>query len=371
MAKLKILFFLLLNFSFFTGQEKSSKEYADIKNKYFTSAIYLENYLPKNADRNGNIDYTDFVQKALNQNSKLIFPNFPILISDKGINLKSNQNILFQPNSKLILKSSNKPAYKMLSMVNVSNIKIYFLNIEGDKYRHLSDKGEWGNGVSIKSSSNIMLYKPLISKCWGDGIYIGQETAVPQNITVNGGFINDNRRNGISVISGINITLENITISNTKGHNPQSGIDIEPNNGKNRLTNIVLNNIITKNNAVHGIIISTGNLNGSTQPISIAVNNHKDYNSAIALGLSVTRNNLNYIQPLNGKITISNSNYTLPGTAFIRNYKGKKSNINLSLQNMNFKRSEGAGASARSSSAPALLDRFLSDFKQSLNSDVK
>jgi len=370
MDKLKIIFLLLLNFSFFAGQQINSKEYVDIKNKFFTNAVNLENYLPKNIDKTGNTDYTDFVQKALNQNSKLIFPNYPILVSDQGVSLKSNQNILFQPNSKLILKSSNKAAYKILSLVNISNVNIYFLNIEGDKYSHLSSVGEWGNGVSIKSSSNIMLYKPMISKCWGDGIYIGQETAVPQNITIDGGLINDNRRNGISVISGIDITLKNITISNTKGHNPQSGIDIEPNSSKNRLTNIVLNNITTKNNAVHGIIISTGNLNGSTQPISININNHKDYNSAIALGLGVTRNNINYIQPLNGKITISNSTYTLPGTAFIRNYKGKKSNINLSLENMNFNRSNVAKTSAKSYSASP-LNQFLSDFKLNVSSDVK
>ncbi|MDR6157744.1 hypothetical protein QF023_001260 [Chryseobacterium sp. SLBN-27] len=368
MDKLKIIFLLLLNFSFFFGQEFNAKEYTTIKSKYFSDAVYIEKYLPKNFDKSGNTDYTDFIQDALSKNLKLVFPNYPMLISDRGINLKSNQDILFQPNSKLILKSSNKPAYKIVSILNASNVNIYFLNIEGDKYKHLSKDGEWGNGLSIKSSSNIMLYKPMVSKCWGDGIYIGQDTTIPQNITINGGFINDNRRNGISVISGTDITLKNITISNTKGHNPQSGIDIEPNTNKNQLNNIVLDNITTKNNAVHGIIISTGNLNDSSKPISITVNNHRDYNSAIALGLSITRNNLNYLQPINGKITINNSNYTLPGTAFIRNYKGKKSNVNLLLQNMTFNRSSVSKTEAKSSST---VSQFLSDFKLNINSDVK
>ncbi len=369
MKRLQIIL-LIFHVSIFFGQQVNSVEFTNIKNKHFSNAAYAETYLPRNFDKSGNTDYTDFIQKAVNENTKIIFPNYPVLISDQGISLKSNQYILFQPNSKLILKGSKKGGYEMIKINNIANVKAYFLNIEGDKYIHLSNQGEWGHGVSIKSSSNIMLYKPMISKCWGDGIYIGQETAVPQNITIDGGLINDNRRNGISVISGIDITLKNITISNTKGHNPQSGIDIEPNSSKNRLTNIVLNNITTKNNAVHGIIISTGNLNGSTQPISININNHKDYNSAIALGLGVTRNNINYIQPLNGNITISNSTYTLPGTAFIRNYKGKKSNINLSLQNMNFNRSNVTKTSAKSYSASP-LNQFLSDFKLNVSSDVK
>lgn len=370
MKRLQIIL-LLFYINIFFGQQVNIAEFASIKSKYFSNEIYAETYFPKNVDKSGNTDYTDLLQKAVDENTKIIFPNYPVLISDKGINFRSNQYILFQPNSKLIFKSSSKGGYEIIKMNNINNVKAYFVNIEGDKYHHLSSEGEWGHGVSIKSSSNIMLYKPMISKCWGDGIYIGQETSVPQNITVNGGLINDNRRNGISVISGIDITLKNITISNTKGHNPQSGIDIEPNNGKNRLTNIVLNNITTKNNAVHGIIISTGNLNGSTQPISITINNHHDYNSAIALGLGVTRNNLNYIQPLSGKIIISNSNYTFPGKAFIRNYKGKKSNIDLSFQNMNFKRSNAAGTSAKLSAVSLPLNQFLSDFKQNLDSDVK
>jgi hypothetical protein len=367
MKKLHIILLLFqLNICF--GQQINNKEFTDIKSKYFSNAVYIESYLPKNVDKSGNTDYTDLVQKAVNENSKVIFPNYPILVSDKGINLISNQYVLFQPNTQLILKSSDKAEYKVININGVTNIKAYFLNIVGDKYKHLSGAGEWGQGVSIKSSSNIILYKPMISKCWGDGIYIGQDTSVPQNITVNGGLINDNRRNGISIISGNNVTIKNVTISNTSGHNPQSGIDIEPNTVKNEITNVVLDSITTKNNAMHGIIISTGNLNGNIKPISITINNHRDFNSAIALGLSVTRNNLNYIQPLNGKIVITNSDYNVPGKAFIRNYQGKKSNIILSLKNMNFKRSNAARSAANSAGS---VSQFMSDFTNNKNSDVR
>jgi hypothetical protein len=368
MKKLLMIFLLILQVSLCLGQQVTGKEFINIKTKYFSNAVYADIYLPKNADKTGNTDYTDFLQKAVNENTKIIFPNFPVLVSDKGINLLSNQNILFQPKSKLILKSNDKAEYKVLNIKNIRNVKAYFLNIVGDKYTHFSDLGEWGHGISIMSSSNIMLYKPRVSRCWGDGIYIGQDTTVPQNIIVNGGFINDNRRNGISIISGINVTIKNITVSNTKGHNPQSGIDIEPNTDKNEITNVILSNITTKNNAVHGIVISTGNLNGSTKPISITLNNHHDFNSAIALGLGITRDNLNYIQPLKGKITINNLNYTLPGTAFIRNYQGKKNDVILSLKNMNFKRSNTSKAQVASALS---INQFLSDYHESKNSDLK
>ncbi|MGK6340741.1 hypothetical protein ACMGDK_00780 [Chryseobacterium sp. DT-3] len=365
MDKLTIIFFTVFQFFFCFSQNTNTKEYASIKDQYFKDAFNIESSLPKNLDRKGGTDYTDLIQKALDENTKLIFPNFPVLISDKGINLRSNQNILFQPNSKIILKSSSKPAYKAISINNVTNVNIFFLNIEGDKYTHRSKEGEWGNGVSIKSSSNIHLFKPMISKFWGDGIYIGQETTAPKDISVSGGIINDNRRNGISIISGINISIKNTTISNTSGHNPQSGIDIEPNSGNNEITNVILDNIITKNNAVHGIVISTGNLNGSSKPISIKINNHSDISSGIALGLSITRNKLNYAQPIKGKIVISNSNYTSPNKVFIRNYEGKKSNVSLTLEDMKFNKSTTSRMSTTN------LNQFLSDYNNNKSSDVK
>jgi hypothetical protein len=365
MNKLKIIFFMVFQFFVCFGQKANTKEYIDIKNQYFKDAVTIESYLPKNADKNGGTDYTDLFQKALDENTRLIMPNYPVLISDKGLNVRSNQYILFQPDSKIILKSSNKPIYRLININNVTNVTIFFLNIEGDKYTHQSKEGEWGHGVSIKSSSNIKLFKPMVSKFWGDGIYIGQETAVPKDITINGGILNDNRRNGISIISGINILVKNVTISNTGGHNPQSGIDIEPNVSSNEITNVVLNNITTKNNAMHGIIISTGNLNGSSKPISIKINNHHDRNSGIALGLSITRSKLDYKQLLKGKIVISKSDYTLPNHSFIRNYEGKKNNVSLLLEDMKFNKSTASKTSTIST------NQFLSDYTNNKNSDIK
>jgi len=365
MNKLAIIFFIVFQFFFCFGQNGNTKEYTDIKNQYFKDAVNVENYLPKNRDKTGSTDYTDLFQKAIDENVKLIFPNYPVLISDKGLNLRSNQYILFQPNSKLILKSSNKPIYKLINISNIMNVNIFFINIEGDKYTHQSSEGEWGSGVSIKSSSNIRLFKPSISKFWGDGIYIGQDTTVPKDISINGGIINDNRRNGISIISGINILIKNITISNTSGHNPQSGIDIEPNTSKNEITNVILDNITTKNNAIHGIVISTGNMNNTVKPISIKINNHHDINSGIALGLSITRSKLDYKQLLTGKIIITNSNYTSPNNAFIRNYEGKKSNVNLTFKDMKFNKSTTLKMSKNN------LNQFLSDYNNNKNSDIK
>src|SRR5690242_19873414 len=76
------------------------------------------------------------------------------------------------------------------------------------------------------------------------------------NIFIDGAWIDNNRRNGISVIDGNNIKISNSVISNTNGTLPMSGIDIEPNNGFGELKNINIENVTTFNNSKFGILIS-------------------------------------------------------------------------------------------------------------------
>src|SRR5690606_19325967 len=42
--------------------------------------IKIENFLPKNYVKDGTVDYTNYLQKVLNENKNVVFPNFPIRI---------------------------------------------------------------------------------------------------------------------------------------------------------------------------------------------------------------------------------------------------------------------------------------------------
>ncbi|MFU0502950.1 right-handed parallel beta-helix repeat-containing protein, partial [Acinetobacter baumannii] len=98
----------------------------------------------------------------------------------------------------------------------------------GDKYSHLNKYGEWGMGIDIRDSQNIRISNMKISKMWGDAIYLGNNNNFSNSdIVLSNIIMNDNRRQGVSVITAKNLNANNLTIKNTSGTGPASGIAIE------------------------------------------------------------------------------------------------------------------------------------------------
>lgn len=278
------------------------------KDKEYKSVV---NYLPKKYVTDGSVDYTIYIQKAIDENTNLIFPNFPIMINDNGLNLKSNTNIYFQEKSSVVMKPSSKTKFSIFYLKNVNNINIYNPTLIGDRTTHLETKGEWGMGISIYGSTNINIYNVNIKDTWGDGIYINaQKEKQSNNVLVKNGQIDNARRNGISIISGKNITIDNLLVSNTNGTKPASGIDIEPNHPTNILDNITLKDIKTFNNQNEGILLvltRIGNPNFNKK-VTINITNHIDEGSnyAMRFGSGFRKND----KPLTGEIKIENSKWS-------------------------------------------------------------
>lgn len=307
--------------------------YFEIKDKYYKRAIDITCYLPKGYSVSGDIDYTSYLQKAYNENKVIIMPDFPIKINYKGLMLKNNHKILFQPNSKLIIEPNNQASYQALWIEGKENINVYFPKIEGDKFNHLNILGEWGMGIKIYKSQNVSIHGGIISQCWGDGLYIGGNSS---NINISNLHVDNNRRNGISIISGSNIYITNTVISNTKGTLPECGIDIEPNSSSEVLNNIVINNVITYNNNGDGINIVLDNLVSEQQKhLNIRISNHKDYFSRKGIGIFTDRGyNLKIKKPLRGEISIQNCEYYFNKTFGMKSYKSRSNEINLNLMNI-------------------------------------
>ncbi|EFK35846.1 Pectate lyase superfamily protein [Chryseobacterium gleum] len=217
----------------------------------------IETVLPKGYVKDGSVDYTAYIQKAIDGNSKVMMPDFPLMTS--GIFAQSNSQIYFQKNSSLILKPTADVRYQIISLHAVENVKIYNPTLIGDRDRHLGSKGEWGFGIDIRGSRNIEIYNANISDCWGDGIVlvktmrnmrsgVAKENIFPtENINIIGGFINNVRRNGITIAGGKDIIIKNLLIANINGTNPMAGIDIEPDDSSNILENINIENVKINN----------------------------------------------------------------------------------------------------------------------------
>lgn len=113
----------------------------------------------------------------------------------------------------------------------------------GDKKKHTGTEGDWGHGINILKSNNVTIEGLNVKSCWGDCIYVGNESS---NIIIDNCSLNDGRRQGISVTSADGVVINGCKITNVFGTAPQHGIDIEPNKGESvnnvRIENIAINN---------------------------------------------------------------------------------------------------------------------------------
>ncbi|MEJ2905688.1 right-handed parallel beta-helix repeat-containing protein [Pedobacter panaciterrae] len=299
---------------FYTRKSVPS-EYVSVSNELKKQAFDMTKVLPAGYVQNGGADYTQFLQTAIDKQSIVLMPAFPVLINENGLKLRDNSILIFQRNSRILVKPNKRKDYVIISIIDVANVKVYYPNIVGDRNKHLSKIGEWGMGISIRGSKNISIIGGQINNCWGDGIYVGNDNGVTSEaVSISYTRISNNRRNGISITSGRNITLDNLYVSNTNGTAPQSGIDIEPNNPSDIIENIKVNGIVTENNAGDGISVILSGLvpknmtrSGIKKDVQITIADHIDVKSKSGMRINGRLKNPNSNNMiLNGSINVIN-----------------------------------------------------------------
>ena len=233
------------------------------------------------ATGNDQLDDTKAVQSAIDYgatNGKTIdFPSGNYYINpDIGLSLRNNSSLYFENGAKLISEASSNSTYFIVKIWGVTNVKMFGNpTIVGDRNIHTGTGGESGMGIGIANASSIDIENANISNCWGDGIYIGDNGLsqhYDKDVAIKNAVLDNNRRQGISVISAINLAIDNPKITNTNGTAPAAGIDFEPNYGYQYLQNITVTNPYIQGNDGHGIQFSIG-LGPFQSPVSINVIN--------------------------------------------------------------------------------------------------
>jgi len=201
-----------------------------------------------------------------------------------SINMKSGVSLALVKDANLLAKTNSSTNYAIVSIVGVSDVSITGGQIVGERYNHTGTTGEWGMGIDIEDSTNITITDVRISDCWGDGIYIGTRgSGYSKNVTIARVNLNNNRRQGISIITVDGLSFKDSTASNTHGTMPQSGMDIEPNFPTEVLKNILIENFHTENNAGYGLECWLGDDEKRVPKSNVAnivIKNHTDTNSA-------------------------------------------------------------------------------------------
>jgi hypothetical protein len=218
------------------------------------------------ATGNGVTDDTASIQSAINYINSLgggnvYIPDGTYMIDaagtaeNGGVKVKSNVNLLLATNASLKAITNSNNAYQIVWFNSVSNASLTGGKVIGDRHTHTGTTGETGYGVRIQSSANISVSNVNISDCWGDGVIVGGFTTpyYSQNITLTNITSDGNRRQGVSVISVKGLTISGGTYTNTSGTAPQAGIDFEPNEPRNVIQDVLVENVSFINNTGWGI----------------------------------------------------------------------------------------------------------------------
>lgn len=261
-------------------------------------------------------DNASYIKQALeSQYDTLIFDNIGQQWITSPLKLENinNKVILFENN--VSLKAKPK-AYKnlgdvLLEFKNCTNIEITGNNTKISMNKLEYKEGEWRHAISLRNSKNFVLSNLQIEESGGDGIYIAgfKQGTYSENIHIlNCSFIN-NKRQGMSIISGKNIFVEKCIFTETKGTLPGAGLDIEPNSKYDLINNIKFENCVFTKNDHSGISLSLSNLTGISNPISILFencvisNNHNEQNKYPPAEIKINANSKN---PVKGSVIFRN-----------------------------------------------------------------
>jgi hypothetical protein len=149
-----------------------------------------------------------------------------------GLITRDNSRIEFGPNGKLTSIPTSVERYCVL-LLESEGFVIDNPVIEGDRDTHTGTTGEWGYGLRVDfKGGNGVVNNPKITKCWGDSFVIVSDVG---GVTFNNPYGAYSRRQGMSIIRGKGIVINNYHFEHISGTNPQSGIDFEPDTSTEQL----------------------------------------------------------------------------------------------------------------------------------------
>lgn len=261
-------------------------------------------------------DETDLLQRALDcatiLRAKLVQTQ-KIYISTVGITVSAHANWVFNDGASLELLPHNASSYQMIRVPSgASDIILMRPRCDGRRDLNSATGGEHGMGLSLRGCKRVKVVDAEMKNCWGDGIYIGSSGSKPadtdytvnENITIVRPITVNNRRQGISVISGINLVIDKPTVTDTNGTAPQCGIDIEPNNYKDVLKNIRIRDVTSARNVATAVKIELGKVGNPNMdlnyPIDIQINGINSISDHTALSLTGLKT-----PKIDGKIAVS------------------------------------------------------------------
>ncbi|MBI5083671.1 MAG: right-handed parallel beta-helix repeat-containing protein [Acidobacteria bacterium] len=228
-------------------------------------------------------DATEALQAAIDSGAKkVVVPMVGAPWIIRPVRLRGSQELVFEPG---VLVLAKKGEFKgggdsLFTASGVSDLvirgygatlRMRKLDYQGPDYK----KAEWRMGVSILGCRRVRVEGLRVESSGGDGFYVagGANLHYSEDIVIRDVVAHDNHRQGMSVISAVNLLVENSVFSGTWGTAPEAGIDFEPDVETDRLVNCVVRNCRFISNRGHAILVYLKPLTKASAPVSVRFEN--------------------------------------------------------------------------------------------------
>ncbi len=263
-------------------------------------------------------DSTAQFQAALDSGvKKLTIDRMPSDWVTKELNLRSNMEIFFEKGARVVAKRGefHSPGACLWTISDAENIAIHgnggMLKMWKEDYLDPNQYrlAEWRHAISLQHARNILIEDLSLVESGGDGIYVGASYLGPcRDITIRRVVSDGNNRQGISVISVDGLLIEDSVFKNTAGTMPMAGIDFEPNSPKEMLKRVVLRNCLFENNKSDGICFYLVQLDETTEPLDVLVENCITRNNG-ATGFAFTTKTGGEETQVKGNVVVKNCRF--------------------------------------------------------------
>jgi uncharacterized protein YjbI with pentapeptide repeats len=190
-----------------------------------------------------------------------------------------NKVIIFQSDVKLTAKPGAFPDTGdcLFRLIRANNVSIWGTGAIFVMQKSEYTTGEWRHALAISNSTDVDVHGLYLKDSGGDGIYISGDPwwgtqLYSDQIFIENCISENNRRQGMSVISAQNLTVTGCTFRNTIGTLPEAGLDLEPDNPQHRMVNVVFSYCTFAENNGKGISLSFAYLSSASLPISVTFN---------------------------------------------------------------------------------------------------
>lgn len=239
-------------------------------------------------------DATAALQAAIDSPAQaVVVPDMGSPWMIRPVFLRSNLVFVLEDGAEILAKSMAFTGRndRLLEVDDAENIIVWgygaTLRMRKEEYSSAPyAEAEWRHALSFESVSNIGIYGIHTDNSGGDGIYLGRgnrEKPYCENVVIRDVVSTNNNRQGMSIVSAKDVTVESSVFANTQGTLPQAGIDFEPDQPWERLENIVVRDSVFFRNRGAGVQFFLWNMTEESVPVSVRIENSTFRGNTIGL----------------------------------------------------------------------------------------